>query len=103
MKSYSIEISLFAQTNIEDYVHFIRDKYKSPLTAERHLVGLYIEISSLRTYAESILVSTKERVLRYGPNARAIKYKKMSIIYTVHNNRAIVHELLPSSMIISGL
>ena len=103
MKRYSIEISLQAQTNLEDYAHFIRNEYKSPLTADRHVYGLYLEIYSLRTLAESIQVSLRERVLVYGANARTIRYKKMSIIYTVHVTKVIVHEILPTSMIISGL
>ncbi len=103
MIRYNIEISLSAQTNIEEYIRFIRDEYKSPLTADKHLFGLYLEIYSLRNFAESIQISTKERVLRYGSNARSIKYKKMCIIYTVHNQRVIIHELVACSMIISGL
>jgi hypothetical protein len=103
MKIYNIEISVDAQTSIDNYVYFIRDEYKSPITADKHLFGLYLEIYSLRTYAESIQVSTLQRVLKHGPNARSIKYKKMCIIYTVHNEKVIVHELLPCSMIISDL
>jgi hypothetical protein len=102
VKRYKIEISLNAQKGIKDYVDFIRNEYKSPLTAERHLLGLYTEIDSLSIFAESIQVSTRQRVLIHGPNARSVKYKKMCIIYTVHNDKVIVHELLPCSMIISG-
>ena len=103
MKRYIIEVSLNARKNINDYIDFIKDEYKSPLTAERHLLGLFDEIHSLNSLAESIPVSIRKRVLMYGLNARSIKYKKMCIIYTVHNQRVIVHELLPSSMITSGL
>ena len=100
MKSYNIDISLKARQDIFEYIDFIKDEYKSPLTAERHLIGLLDEIYSLRSFAESIQVSTRERVLIYGSNARSINYKKMAILYTVHHHRVIIHEVIPSSMII---
>ncbi len=103
MKRYNVEISQSANQNIISYIDYIKDKYKSPLTAERHLIGLLDEIYSLKTLAESIQVSLRKRVLFYGANARTIRYKKMSIIYTVHGLKVIVHEILPTSMIISGL
>jgi len=103
LKKYTVEIVSSVRDEIFEYIRFIRDEYKSPLTAERHLIGLLDEINSLSSFAESIQVSTRQRVLIHGPNARSIKYKKLCIIYTVHNERVIVHELLPCSMIISDL
>ena len=73
MKKYSIEIIVSAQENIAEYIRFIRDEYKSPITTNKHLIGLYQEIESLKSYAESIQVSTRNRVLIYGSNARSIK------------------------------
>lgn len=82
MKEYIDEITLSAQKGINDYVHFIKDEYKSPMTSEKHLIGLFEEIQSLKNYAESIQVSTKARVLKYGTNARIVKYKNVYYLYS---------------------
>ena len=66
-----------------------------PLTALQHEEELFETISQLSNYAESISISDKKDVLRFGASARIIQYKKMAIIYTVHNNRVVVRAVMP--------
>lgn len=99
MKLFTIHITYEARKNILDYINHIQFCYKMPITAVRHYDALYERIFSLSTYAQSIRVSDKQDVLRFGASARAIQYKKMAIIYTVHDNRVIIRAVIPASLI----
>lgn len=66
-----------------------------PLTALQHEEELFETISQLSNYTESISISDKKDVLRFGASARIIQYKKMAIIYIVHNNRVVVRAVMP--------
>ncbi|OPZ27935.1 MAG: hypothetical protein BWZ00_01383 [Bacteroidetes bacterium ADurb.BinA174] len=66
-----------------------------PLTALQYEEELLETISQLSNYAESISISDKKDVLRFGASARIIQYKKMAIIYIVHNNRVVVRAVMP--------
>ena len=70
-----------------------------PLTALQYEEELLETISQLSNYAESISISDKKDVLRFGVSSRIIQYKKMAIIYTVHNNRVVVRAVMPASLI----
>ena len=70
-----------------------------PLTAIRHEEELYDTISLLASYAESIRISDKKSVLRFGASARSIRYKEMAIIYTVHDTLVVVRAVIPASLI----
>lgn len=98
MKQYSIEILPSAEEDIRTYIRYIIQK-SLPLTAIRHQEDLYKTISRLSNYTESIRVSDKEGVLRFDTSARAVLFKKMAIIYTVHNNRVVVRAVMPASLI----
>jgi len=54
---------------------YISNIYKAPLTAEKFLIGLYDAIFSLENSAESLGVSTKSDILKYGINARSIIFR----------------------------
>ena len=99
MKTFLVEVSEEAQADIIRLIDYIENTYKAPMTAEKYLKGLYREIFGLENYAESIRISDKKSVLRFGVNARSIRYKNVSIIYTVHGNRAIVRAVTANKLI----
>jgi hypothetical protein len=99
MKQFSVYVSETAKESILEYIQHISNTYKMPATALRHHKELYERIFSLSSYAESVQVSDKQSILRYGVNARAIKYKKMMVVYTIHDTLVVVRALLPAATI----
>ena len=73
--------------------------YKAPLTAERFLIGLYDVLFSLENSAESIRISTKSEILKYGINARSIVFKNLLIVYTVHGKIILVKTVISGALI----
>ena len=99
MKKYIVRISTVAQNDILQVINYISEIYKAPLTAEKYLIELYDTIFSLQNFAESIQISTKADILKYGLNARSIAFKKLIIVYTVHSNIAIVRAVVSGALV----
>jgi plasmid stabilization system protein ParE len=99
MKKYDVRISTSAQQDIFRIIDYISEIYKAPITAEKYLTGLYDSIFSLHNYAESIPISTKTDILKYGINARSIVYKKLIVVYTVHYDVVIVQAVVSGALI----
>jgi plasmid stabilization system protein ParE len=99
VKKYIVSISKDAQNDIFQIVDHIAYQYKAPHTAEKYLIELYDTIFSLENYAESISVSSKEDILKYGLNARSIPFKKLTIVYTVQLHTVIIQAVIPGAII----
>lgn len=99
MKRYAVRITKSAQNDIYQVIDHISTIYKAPLTAEKFLIELYDTIFSLENNAESIQVSTKSDILKYGINARSIVFKKLIIVYTVKGNIAFVQAVISGALI----
>lgn len=98
MKKYIVRISPDAQNDIFQIIEHISQIYKAPFTYERYLIELYDAIFSIENYAESIRISTKADILKYGLNARSIAFKKLIIVYTVHSETVIIQAVIPGAM-----
>ncbi len=99
MTKYVVRISTSAQEDIYQVIEYISEIYKAPLTAEKYLIDLYDDIFSLENIAESIRISTKTDILKYGLNARTIVFKKLIIVYTVHSNIVIVQAVISGAIV----
>ena len=99
MKRYAVRITKAAQNDIYQVIDHISTVYKAPLTAEKFLIGLYDTIFSLENMAESIRISAKSDILKYGINARSIVYKKLVIVYTVHGKTVLVKTVISGALI----
>jgi len=99
MKKYVVRISNAAQNDIFEIVDHISQAYKAPLTAEKYLIQLYDAIFSLESFAESISISTKSDILKYGLNARSITFKKLAIVYTVHSDIALIEAVISGALV----
>jgi plasmid stabilization system protein ParE len=99
MKSYSIRTSEQAHIDIENLHYYILETCKSPLTSKRYIEGLFQKIKSLSNSAESHPITSLKFILQYGYNARRINYKKMAIIYTVHQRTVLIHRVIPGALI----
>ncbi len=74
-------------------------EYHAPLTGARHYNGLFNVIKSLTVIAESLPISNKPELQKFGFNVRKINYHKMSIIYTVHDKIVYIHTILPQGLL----
>jgi plasmid stabilization system protein ParE len=100
MKRYSIRFSVEVKMDIKGLFNKIAYDYKRPMAAARYRNGLLNAIRQLPTYAGSIAFSRYEYIQsRYGPHARHITYKKMTIIYTIINNTVLIKRVIPSKLI----
>jgi plasmid stabilization system protein ParE len=99
MKRYAVRITKAAQNDIYQVIDHISTVYKAPLTAENFLIGLYDTIFSLENMAESIRISNKSDILKYGINARSIVFKKLTIVYTVHGKTVLVKTVISGALI----
>ena len=100
MKKYKISISEAAFDDIQDLFYAIIVEYKSPLTAKNYVAGLYAEIKKLETTAGMFAIRNERFFLRYGHYVRTINYKKMTVVYTVHEDLVYVHRVVAASLII---
>lgn len=98
MKKYTVQISIYAFNDIENLRFAISEIFKSPRTAVVYVEELRKEINFLAISADSLPVSTLNSVTKYGHNARRINYKKMSIVFTIHNDIVLIHRVIPASM-----
>lgn len=99
MTIYSVLISEQAYKDIENLQYLIAETFSSPLAAHRYIQGVMAEILSLSYLAESFPISTSRFLLQYGFNARRINYKKMAIIYTVHDKTVLIQRVVPGALV----
>jgi hypothetical protein len=99
MNHYSVRTTIQADIDIEGIHYFIFQTCKSPLTSKRFIEGIFQEILSLTYLAESFPVSTSRSILQYGFNARRINFKKMAIIYTVHDKTVLIQRVIPGALV----
>ncbi len=99
MRHFNVRTTSQADLDIENLHFYIFEICKSPLTSKQYIEGIYSEITQLSFSAESFPVSTLNSVIKFGHNARRINYKKMSIIFTIHDNIVLIHRIIPGSML----
>ena len=99
MSNYTVRISNSAQNDIFQIIDHISHVYKAPITADKYLIELYDAIFAIENHAESIRISTKTDILRYGLNARSIAFKKLIIVYTVHSETVIIQAVKPGALV----
>ena len=99
MKKYAVRITKSAQNDIYQIIDYISQTYKAPLTAEKYLIKLYHAIFTLESSAESIRISTKSDILKYGLDARSMVFKKLIIVYTVHAEIVLVQAVISGTLV----
>ena len=100
MKKYQILFKPEAKTDIDTLYFYIAHELMSPRTADNYIDGIIDKIESLMFTAEIYVINTREYIQRlYGPEARTIIYKKMTIIYNVEDENVMIRRIVPSAMI----
>jgi plasmid stabilization system protein ParE len=101
MKKYIIVLSDEAVLDIDAITDYIHSELKAPITARRYHDGLIRAIMKLSAYGGTIAISRYEFIQHnYGPNARHITYKKMTVIYLIDGDFVYVQRIIPGSSIL---
>lgn len=101
MPNYTIYLTSTAQDDIEDIYHYIAYELCEPLTAQNYRRGIMESIRKLSIYGGSIAISQRESIQkRWGPKARTITYKKMTIIFNVINDVIYIRRIIAGSLVI---
>ena len=99
MRQFEISVTSKALSDVDKLRFAIVFKYRAPLTAKRYLKGLNDTIQSLKIGADSIQIDTNLSAL-YGFDIRRVSYKEMAILYSIEDDIAYIHRIMPQSMII---
>jgi len=99
MTIYRVILKIDAKHDIAKVYDYIEQELFAPYAAENFLRGIYACIANLETNAAMFAISTYDYVLRYGANARTVKYKGFTIIYTIHGYNVLVHRIVHGSLI----
>ena len=99
MKNFEVKISNNAMSDIDDIFYFIDNICKSPITARKYIIGIFSEIRHLKSNADVFQFQEHTSILKYGHNARRINYKKIAIIYTIHNDTVVIRRVIPGGII----
>jgi len=101
MARFEIVFSEQANTDIQNLTDAIMYEFQAPLTTFKYVQGLLNEIKKLKTIANFLPVQKSSYFLQYGFNVKRLRYKKMTIIYTVIGNAVYIIRVVPSSTIIT--
>jgi len=101
MARLEIVFSEQANSDIQNLTDTIIFEFQAPLTAFKYVQGLLNEIKKLKTIANFLPVQKSSYFLQYGFNVKRLRYKKMTIIYTVIGNAVYIIRVVPSSTIIT--
>ncbi len=96
---YKVVPSEAAKADFRDLYNHIVFEYKAPITAFKYMRGLRKTIKSLEDFPTMHAVRTNQSLQQYGLNVRRVNYKKMAIIYTIHDDTVFIHRIVAGSMI----
>ena len=99
MKKYTVKLTEEAKQERKSLARFIKEEVHAPLTAKRYMLGLEKEIKKLENSAGSLDVD--ENLSRQvGIEVRRTNYKNMAIIFSMEEENAYVHHIIPQKMIV---
>ena len=99
MLRFEIVFSEQAKTDIQNLSEAIMYEYEAPLTAFNYVQGLLDEIKKLKLIAGLLPIQQSAYFLQFGFSVRRLKYKKMTIIYTLIGNTVYIQRVVSSSTI----
>jgi plasmid stabilization system protein ParE len=100
MPKFRIHILPEAHQDIEDVYNHIFNVYAAPETAMKYREGIHAKIFSLASNADVFALNPFLYIQsRYGPGARTVVYKKITIVYTIHGSDVVIRATIPGSII----
>jgi plasmid stabilization system protein ParE len=101
MQQYSIRYTPEALADIDSVYHYITNVLRMPDTAVKYRNGIYDVIQRLAIMGGVVAVHPRESIQRrYGPDARTVTYKKMSVIFNVMGDIVLVRRIMAGSLIL---
>lgn len=77
----------------------IREKFQAPLTAYRYLAGLKKKVQKLSGVADLAVINSALSI-KYHKNIRLERYKEMTILYYIEDDKVYVHRIIPQKLVI---
>ena len=99
MKKYQIQYTTQSAEDMETVFEFIARECFAPLTARRSMEGIKKEVDRLETSAGAIAID-EELSREYGFDVRRTHYKKVAIIFSIEEETAYIHHIIPQKMVI---
>jgi plasmid stabilization system protein ParE len=100
MKTFTVIFTPVAKADINNLRRYIIEELGIPMTADRYVEGIYNAIQKLSYFADSFAISQQEYIQnRYGPAARTINFKKMTIVYNIIGNLVLIRRVMASKLI----
>jgi plasmid stabilization system protein ParE len=101
MKRYRIRYTPEAMDDIDNVYHYITNEFKMPDTAVNYRNGIYDTIQQLTITGGIVAVNPRESIRRrYGPDARTVTYKKITVIFNVVGDIVLVRRVIAGSLIV---
>jgi len=99
--TFKVKLATIAEFDMLNTYNYIAFQLMQPDTAMKYLDGIQSTIHSLGRLAYIFAISQSDDIQRqYGPEARTVIYKKMTIIYNIFNKTVLVRRVIPSGLII---
>ncbi len=96
---YKIRPSVKAKADFKEYIDYIKIECDMPMTAIKHYDGLLECFASLKKNPLLNPIRNSPSLCQFGMNVGRKNFKKMAIIYTVHDNTVYIHRIISASMI----
>lgn len=89
-----------ANHDIAHLHNYIVTELSLPKTADTYIDGIYKSIDSLADYAHVHPVSQRVYLqILYGPLARTIRYKRMTIVYNIIGSMVFIRRVMAGRLI----
>jgi plasmid stabilization system protein ParE len=100
MKKFKIVYSQEAVVDRDNLFDTIAFEFHAPQTAIKYVQGVIDEIERLQHFPEAFPIKPNSHsLMQYGSFVRTITFKKMTIIYTVHDDVVYIHRIVASSLL----
>ena len=99
MRKYEVKLTEEAKQDRKSLARFIKEEIHAPLTAKRYMLGLEKEIKKLENSA-GLLAVDEELSRQIGMEVKRTHYKNMAIIYSVEEETAYIHHIIPQKMVV---
>jgi predicted metal-dependent hydrolase len=104
MPSYTIRLLPDAMNDIEEIYHYIAFVVREARTADKYVNGIMEKITVLAYVADCFAPHPRKYIqVKYGPDARTITYKKVTIIYTIQDDHVFIRRVIASSLILQKM
>ena len=100
MKKFKIVYSPKAVVDRDNLFNTIAYEFHASQTAIKYIQGIIDEIERLQYFPEAFPIKPDvHSLMQYGSFVRTITFKKMTIIYTVHDDVVYIHRIVASSLL----